>query len=162
MDSGADSSLEKEVLAELEKKGDESEKPAEAEAEEEPDQPAEAEEPVIEPKPKRPKTARPKRAPATPATAPATPATAPAGTPATAPSGTPAPALTPAPAPKPKAAPKLSRKKQIESLNLEDTQVVEVVEEAKADEAVAADGTAGLSLGIFKNKMILSRRNITK
>ena len=155
MDSGADSSLEKEVLAELEKKGDESEKPAEAEAEEEPDQPAEAEEPVIEPKPKRPKTARPKRAPATPATAPA-------GTPATAPSGTPAPALTPAPAPKPKAAPKLSRKKQIESLNLEDTQVVEVVEEAKADEAVAADGTAGLSLGIFKNKMILSRRNITK
>ena len=151
MDSGADSSLEKEVLAELEKKGDESEKPAEAEAEEEPDQPAEAEEPVIEPKPKRPKTARPKRAPATPSA----PAAAPAA-PATAPSGT------PAPAPKPKAAPKLSRKKQIESLNLEDTQVAEVVEEARPGEAVAADGTAGLSLGIFKNKMILSRRNITK
>ena len=148
------------MVAELNSTGEEVESEALGSVPAEPE--AKADEPEELPL-KRRKTgpkAKPKRAPATPKVPPAAPA-APAA-PASTSSEMLAPALTPAPAvvPKAKAAPKLSRKKQLDLLTAgddveeaEETQVVETQE--------AADGTQGLSVGIFKNmKMILSHRNI--
>ena len=68
---------------------------------------------------------------------------------------------TPAPAPKAKAVPKMSRKKQLQQLTAEEKPVLaDETQVVVVDDTQAADGTAGLSLGIFRNKMILSHSNI--